>query len=104
MKIIALCVFILSVMAIGGGCQSSSASAKRTLPRGPAEDAIYARIGDPDTITGSGRSFLHYDLKNGQTLTIVVSGNEVIGAQVGKKETPNQVPEDTARKLADPQH
>jgi len=77
---------------------------KEDAPRGPAEDAIYARIGDPDTITGSGRSFLHYDLKNGQTLTIVVSGNEVIGAQVGKKETPNQVPEDTARKLADPQH
>jgi hypothetical protein len=32
-------------------------------------------------VTGSGRMFIHYDLPNGDTLTLVVSGGKVIGAE-----------------------
>jgi hypothetical protein len=36
-------------------------------------------------MTGSGRSFLEYDLQNGQTLTLVVSGDEIIEAEISKQ-------------------
>jgi hypothetical protein len=92
MKSIALSVLVFCALAIGGGCQSSSPSTKRMLPRDPTFDAIHDRLGDPDRITGSGRSFLHYDFKNGQTLTRIVSGNEIIGAEIPRlnAESPNK--------------
>lgn len=50
------------------------------LPEGdPLLRAIQARLGRPDRVTGSGRTLLHYDLKTGDTLTLVVSGNKVVG-------------------------
>lgn len=52
---------------------------------GDLGDAIQKRFGKPDRVTGSGRSFLHYDLTNGDTLTFVVSGGDVIGVLQEKK-------------------
>jgi hypothetical protein len=46
---------------------------------GTVSDAVQSRLGKPDRSTGSGRAFLHYDLPNGETLTIVVS-DRVLGA------------------------
>ena len=51
------------------------------LPADPLFSAIEQRLGRPDELTGSGRAFLHYDLDNGDRLTLVVSGNQIIGAQ-----------------------
>ena len=50
-----------------------------SLPSGP--EAIEARFGRPDRVTGSGRTFLHYDLKDGTTLTLVFGGGRLIGAE-----------------------
>jgi len=56
------------------------------LPTGdPLMDAIEQRFGRPDRVTGSGRAFLHYDLSNGDTVTLVVSGNKIIGLQHDQK-------------------
>jgi hypothetical protein len=46
----------------------------------PLLRAIQKRFGKPDRVTGSGRAFIHYDLQNGDTLTLVVSGRKVLGA------------------------
>ena len=43
--------------------------------------ALEQRLGAPDRITGSGRTFLHYDLPSAGTLTLVVSGNRIVGLQ-----------------------
>jgi hypothetical protein len=48
-------------------------------PKGDLLDAIRSRLGKPDRVTGSGRAFLDYDLSNGDTLTLVVSGRQVVG-------------------------
>jgi hypothetical protein len=47
----------------------------------PLLEAIQKRFGKPDRVTGSGRGFLHYDLPNGDTLTFVVSGTQVLGTE-----------------------
>jgi len=53
------------------------------LPDGdPLLQAIQKRLGRPDRVTGSGRMFIHYDLENGDTLTLIVSGREIIGAGI----------------------
>ena len=49
-------------------------------------DAIEQRFGRPERITGSGRAFLHYDLSNGDTVTVVVSGGRAIGLQQDQKQ------------------
>jgi hypothetical protein len=51
----------------------------------PLMQAIEQRFGRPDRVTGSGRAFLHYDLSNGDTVTLVVSGNKIIGLQHDQK-------------------
>jgi hypothetical protein len=52
------------------------------LPEGdPLLQAIQKRFGRPDRVTGSGRMFIHYDLENGDTLTLIVSGGKVIGIE-----------------------
>jgi len=48
-------------------------------------DAIEQRFGRPDRVSGSGRAFLHYDLSNGDTVTLVVSGGRIIGLQHDQK-------------------
>jgi hypothetical protein len=45
----------------------------------PLLQAIQERFGEPDRVTGSGRLFLQYRLQNGDTLTLIVSGDRVIG-------------------------
>jgi hypothetical protein len=52
---------------------------KTQQPRGDLLDAIRSRLGKPDRVTGSGRAFIDYDLPNGDTLTLVVSGGRVLG-------------------------
>jgi hypothetical protein len=51
----------------------------------PVEEGLHKRFGRPDRVTGSGRGFLHYDLQNGDTLTLIVSGREVIGLMHERK-------------------
>ena len=82
------CALLLSV-----GCSSVADKPARTLPPDPTCDAIHDRLGNPDRITGSGRMFLHYDLKDGQTVTLIVSGKEIVGTQVSRRKTPDYVPE-----------
>ena len=55
------------------------------LPEDPLFSAIEHRLGRPDELSGSGRAFLHYDFKNGDRLTLAVSGNQIIGAQHDRK-------------------
>ncbi len=43
--------------------------------------AIRSRFGKPDRVTGGGRTLLHYDLPNGDTLTFVVSGAKVLDSE-----------------------
>ena len=60
-------------LSLGWAVDHFSRTSTRTLPHGPHLDAIYERFGNPDRTSGSGRLSLHYDLKNGQTVTLVVS-------------------------------
>ncbi len=64
----------------------------RSLWRTPTYDAIYERLGDPDRITGSGRTFLHYDLKNGKTITIILGGDNIIGVELSPEYRPSSQP------------
>ena len=87
-------VILILITSIGLlGCQGTneenhieveddSKFGKRELPRDPAFDAIYERFGNPDRVTGSAVSYLHYDLKNGQTLTLGVGGKEGVFSSV----------------------
>jgi hypothetical protein len=77
-----LCLFLLLWITTALGCGVFDSSQDQTLPRDPVHDAVHARLGDPDRVTGSGRGFLHYDLENGQTVTLVVSGDKIVGAHV----------------------
>ena len=62
-------------------------SAEHALPSGdPLMDAIEERFGRTDRVTGSGRAFLHYDLPNGDTVTLIVSGSKIIGIQHDPKQ------------------
>ncbi len=45
----------------------------------PLLQAIQKRFGEPDRVTGNGRLFIQYRLQNGDTLTLIVSGDKVIG-------------------------
>ncbi len=74
-----LCVWPLA-------CRSAVADADGDqggdLPKGdPLLEAIQKRFGKPDRVTGSGRVFIHYNLNNGDTLTLVVSGAKVLGIE-----------------------
>jgi len=82
----ALLVFVAAVGVGFAGCRGPSIAGERTLPRDAVHDAIYERLGNPDRRTGSGRGFLHYDLKNGQTLTLIVSGDGIIGSELSAGE------------------
>ena len=58
---------------------------ERILPQDPVHDAIYERFGNPDRVDGSGLGFLHYDLINGQSLILVVSGDRIMSAEITDK-------------------
>jgi hypothetical protein len=91
MKLMIACIFGLGI-ALGfqlGRTALAPASVESDdergvdLPNGDPElQAIRKRLGRPDRVTGSGRMFVHYDLQNGDTLTLIVSGREIIGAGV----------------------
>lgn len=76
------------------GCTSSTSTASSPKPSAtvalssgdPLIDAIDQRFGRPYRVTGSGRAFLHYDLSNGDTITLVVSGGRIIGLQHDQKQ------------------
>jgi hypothetical protein len=54
----------------------------------PLLQAIQQRFGKPDRVTGSGRAFIDYDLSNGDTLTLVVSGGRVLNAHQTTSDAP----------------
>ena len=84
------------VLTAVAGCTSLSSPESRTLPHDPVHDAIYARFGNPDRSTGSGRGFYHYDLANHQTVILIVSGDKIIGVDVSDGERDVSQPEDAA--------
>jgi hypothetical protein len=61
---------------------------KTKQPKGDLSDAIQSRLGKPDRVTGSGRAFIHYELSNGDTLTLVVSDGQVLGASQTTPDAP----------------
>jgi hypothetical protein len=94
MKLLAVCALgVAGALALQVGGTSmvpapAGAGDKRgvDLPEGdPLLRAVQTRFGRPDRVTGSGRMFIHYDLQNGDTLTLVVSGDKVIGVEHEKK-------------------
>jgi hypothetical protein len=63
---------------------SPESSAPQTVELGKNDallKAIQSRFGKADRVTGSDREFIHYDLPNGDTLTFVVNGAKVLGAE-----------------------
>ena len=66
-------------LAVGWWLERTNAVTGVPIPKDVPHSAIESRLGRPDAISGSGRSFLHYDLENGDRITIVVSGNEILG-------------------------
>ena len=93
MKTLALLVVALSLASLSFvGCATKPPAsappqhaARVALPDDALMTAIEQRFGWPDRLTGSGRAFLHYDLSNGDTVTLVVSGNKIIGLQHDQK-------------------
>ncbi|WP_146459388.1 hypothetical protein [Rubripirellula tenax] len=74
-------LIVIVALAIGWYVDRSRLPEGVALPEDPLFSAIEQRLGRPDALTGSGRAFLHYDLHNGDRLTLAVSGNQIIGAQ-----------------------
>lgn len=72
----------LIVLAATLGC--AGPQSESSAPDDPIHSAVVDRLGSPDAVTGSGRSFLHYEIANGQTITVIISGDRVIGAKVGE--------------------
>lgn len=95
-------IFIIGVIVVAplalvvGYSQDSTSNQqqidKKIVPKGDTlTEAIDKRFGRPDRITGSGRAFLHYDLSNGDTVTLVVSGDRIVGVEHHMKKQPNRV-------------
>ena len=55
------------------------------------QQAIEKRLGRPDRIIGVGNSLLHYNLENGDILTLVLADEKVIGIEHIKKVDLNKV-------------
>jgi hypothetical protein len=78
-----------------GNKPTKNIGAEATTPK--LKRAIEKRFGRPDRIVGDKNCLLHYDLENGDTLTIVLADEDVVGIQhttkidlsklVGKKVT-----------------
>lgn len=58
---------------------------RKNRGNGDLNDAIQKRLGKADQVTGSGRSFIHYDFPNGDRLTLIASGGDVIGVTHEKR-------------------
>ena len=90
-RIVAAALALLAFSLVGWAVSISVAGTPEpsggvALPAGdPLMAAIEQRFGRPDRITGSGRTFLHYDLSNGDAVTLIVSGGRVIGLQHDQK-------------------
>lgn len=69
----------LVLLAVGLAWYRENARGVELPKVDPLLQAIQHRLGRPDRVSGSGRMFLHYDLENGETLTLIVSGDRVIG-------------------------
>ena len=69
-------------LAVGWWLDRAKTETGVWIPNDIPHSAVEARLGRPDAVSGSGRSFLHYDLRNGARITILVSGNDVVDAQV----------------------
>ena len=76
-----LMLLIIAAFAVAWWLERSKNIVGVPLPNDPIHSVIESRLGRPDALTGSGRAFLHYDLENGDRITIVVSGNEILGAE-----------------------
>ncbi len=61
---------------------------KTKQPEGDLSNAIQSRLGKPDRVRGSGRAFIDYDLSNGDTLTLVVSGGRVLNTIKATPDSP----------------
>jgi hypothetical protein len=59
----------------------SPSPALAACPSDPLCQAIVSRLGRPDSISGAGRSFLRYHLPNGDTLSLVLSGDQIVGCE-----------------------
>jgi hypothetical protein len=68
------------VLVVGGKKVVDAEHRKKYEHNGDLSDAIQSRLGKPESVTGSGRAFLHYKLSNGDTITFVVSAGRVLGA------------------------
>jgi hypothetical protein len=93
MKLLAHFTIVFALMSLSFvGCTTKTPAQPQhttgvALPSGdPLMVAIEQRFGRPDRVTGSGRAFLHYDLSNGDVVTLVVSGSKIIGLQHGQKQ------------------
>jgi len=85
-----LIAIVLIAAVVGVSCRRQLGRTDRTLPRTRVLDAIYERFGDPDRVTDNGGS-LHYDLANGQTVTLRVRSGKIIIADVSQVgQTPMQ--------------
>jgi hypothetical protein len=85
--------FILGSFALATAFSRDSASGTQqdtnknvVLPGDTLMEAVKKRFGPPDRLTGSGRAFLHYDLSNGDTMILVVSGAKIIGVTHEQKQ------------------
>ena len=65
----------------------------------PLLQAIQKRFGKPDRVTGSGRTFIHYDLSNGDTLTFVVSGAKLLGIEHKTKQPKGDLSDEIQSRL-----
>ena len=77
-----LLLMVILALGLGWGLDRWHRGTRVDLPNlDPLLSAIENRFGKPDSVSGSGRMFLHYDLNNGSTIILVVSGKKVIGVQ-----------------------
>lgn len=74
-----LMVIVIVALTLGWWVDRCRRSRGVPLPNDPLFSALERRFGLPDEVTGSGRAFLHYDLENGDRITIAVSGNQILG-------------------------
>jgi hypothetical protein len=78
------CCLTLAISLIG--CAAPKNRESSYFIEDPLMNAIQLRFGRPDRVTGTGRAFLHYDLGNGDTVIIAVSGDKIIGVHHEQKD------------------
>lgn len=81
-------IVIGAMVATMLGCVGIDEQPPATFPDDPIHIAVVDRLGNPDAVTGSGRSFLHYEIANGQTITVIISGGHIVGTEFNES-TPN---------------